>query len=350
MKPWLSRRGLLKLIVNLCTAGLAAMIMPVRTLIGAKNTRPGESKHRRKNRAMTIRRLPGNPIIRPDMDGRMGSNINGPSLIRAPDWLERPLGRYYLYFAHHKGSYIRLAYADRLEGPWTIYEPGTLSLEDSFCEHHIASPDAHVDHQEREIRMYYHGPTVGGQKSRVAISKDGIHFTARPEILGEPYFRVFRWREYHYALGMPGIFRRSKDGLSNFEKGPSLFTDDMRHSALKFDGNWLSVFYSNMHDCPERILLSTIDLTPDWTTWRASKPVTVLEPETEYEGADLPLEPSERGWAKERVRQLRDPAIFREDGKTYLLYSVAGERGIAIAEVKEQPACGKAGDAAASEE
>jgi hypothetical protein len=34
------------------------------------------------------------------------------------------------------------------------------------------------------------------------------------------------------------------------------------------------------------------------------------------------------------VRQLRDPAIFPENGKTYLLYSIAGENGIAIAELK----------------
>jgi hypothetical protein len=35
----------------------------------------------------------------------------------------------------------------------------------------------------------------------------------------------------------------------------------------------------------------------------------------------------------ERVRQLRDPALFEEEGRTYLLYSVAGESGIAIAEI-----------------
>jgi hypothetical protein len=67
---------------------------------------------------MRIGRLRGNPIIRPHMDARMGANINGPSLIRVPDWVEHPLGTYYLYFADHKGHYIRLAYADRLEGSW----------------------------------------------------------------------------------------------------------------------------------------------------------------------------------------------------------------------------------------
>lgn len=270
------------------------------------------------------------------MDGRMGSNINGPSLIRAPEWVENPLGRYYLYFAHHQGGYIRLAYADSVEGPWRVHEPGTLQLSESHFSRHIASPDVHVDHEQRQIRMYYHGVEEGkGQMTRVALSSDGLRFTAREEILGVSYFRVFRWDGWWYALGMPGIFYRSKDGLTGFERGQKLFTDDMRHTALKLDGSTLSVFYSNVGDCPERILLSTIDLTPDWRQWQASEPATVLAPEMEWEGANLPLEPSIRGWAPQPVRQLRDPAIFREDGRTYLLYSVAGEHGIAIAEVTE---------------
>jgi hypothetical protein len=36
------------------------------------------------------------------------------------------------------------------------------------------------------------------------------------------------------------------------------------------------------------------------------------------------------------VRQLRDPAIFEEDGRRYLLYSVAGEQGIAIGEFRRR--------------
>ncbi len=280
---------------------------------------------------MRVERLPNNPIIKPHMDDRMGDNINGPSLIRVPDWLENPLGKYYLYFAHHRGEYIRLAYADSLEGPWTTYEPGTLHLKEAFCNHHIASPDVHIDSEKREMRMYYHGPVPDkGQQSKVAISKDGIHFTAYPEDLGTSYFRVFQWNGYTHALAMPGIFYRSKDGLTNFEQGPTLFTEHMRHLALKLDGNLLSVFYSNAFDCPEHILYATLQLTPNWMDWKASEPQTVLKPETDYEGADLPLEPSKRGWIPTRARQLRDPAIFRENGNTYLLYSIAGEHGIAI--------------------
>jgi hypothetical protein len=40
-----------------------------------------------------------------------------------------------------------------------------------------------------------------------------------------------------------------------------------------------------------------------------------------------------RSTAYGHVNQLRDPAIFEEDGRTYLLYAVAGESGIAIAEI-----------------
>ena len=76
--------------------------------------------------------------------------------------------------------------------------------------------------------------------------------------------------------------------------------------------------------------MATIDLAPDWMEWRESEPVVVLEPERDYEGAALPLKPSLRGLTEVSVRQLRDPAIYEEDGSVYLLYSVAGEDGIAI--------------------
>lgn len=293
---------------------------------------------------MDVQRFPENPIIRPNMDARMGDNINGPSLIRVPDWIEQPLGRYYLYFAHHDGRYIRLAYADDLHGPWKTHEAGVLPLAESHFAGHIASPDVHVDHDQRRIRLYYHGaerPSGAGdgnggpsvQFSRVALSRDGLRFEAQPEILGKPYMRAFQWDGWYHALGMPGVLYRSRDGLTGFEEGPTLFASTQRHTALKLDGDVLSVFYSSAGDCPESVMCSTIKLAGDWREWQASEPIVVLEPETEYEGGHLPLEPSKRGLVMGPARQLRDPAIFREDGKTYLLYSVAGEYGIAIAEL-----------------
>jgi hypothetical protein len=286
---------------------------------------------------MRAKRFATNPIIRPDMDDRMGHNINGPSLIRVPDWVDEPLGRYYLYFAHHQGTYIRMAYADELAGPWTVYTPGVLDLDETPFVRHIASPDVHVDHGQRRIRMYCHGPVPeAGQRTRVALSTDGLHFDCRDEILGSAYFRVFAWKGATYASAVAGRYYRSPDpeGLTGFEPSPNPWPRVIRHTATLVHDRTLYLFHSRYWACPEHIVVSTVDdLGRDWTTWTLSEPVTVLKPEHAYEGADLPLEPSEGGWAPERVRQLRDPAIYREGDRLYLLYSVAGESGIAIAEL-----------------
>jgi hypothetical protein len=304
--------------------------------------------------APSVERFPNNPIIIPEMlPGDDGADINGPSLIRVPSWIENPLGKYYLYFAHHIGTYIRMAYADDLAGPWKIYDPGTLRLEDTICKDiygsiyadykHLASPDIHVDNEAQQIRMYFHCPVyLSGpvdddssyqQVTLLATSSDGLNFEASTEHLGNAYFRVFQWAGYTYALSMPGVFYRSVDGLTGFEEGPTLFSEDMRHSAVLVQDGKLLVFYTMVGDNPESILLTEIELDPDWMTWSTIDPVLVLEPEFDWEGAELPLEPSIRGFAEEPVRQLRDPAIFIEEGRTYLLYAVAGESGIAIAEL-----------------
>jgi hypothetical protein len=273
-----------------------------------------------------------------------------------------------LYFADHKGRYIRLAYADDLLGPWHIHVPGTLQLagsyllteppagpadalaklraapkpenlsHDAFTEAttpHIASPDVHVDEPNRRIVMYYHGLNgLGQQVTRAATAADGIRFVARPEILGRTYLRTFLHGGYTYGMAMPGQFYRSKDALSGFQEGPRLFNPNMRHAALLKRGDTLYVFWTQVGDAPETILLSTIALSDDWTKWSETPPIEVLRPERAWEGADAPLSPSLRSTAYGRVNQLRDPAVFEESGRTFLLYAVAGESGIAIAEVK----------------
>jgi hypothetical protein len=340
-------------------------------------TAPGEKNTVK----VRVKRFENNPIIQPDMDGRIGSNINGPSMIRVPDWIANPLGKYYLYFADHKGRYIRLAYGDRPEGPWNIHEPGSLQLEEShfltaqpdipdripkylpvpadapkkftkemldkpraphvpsfwgdLTHPHIASPDVHVLNESKEIRMYYHGlEKFGYQISRVATSKDGISFVAQKEIvINKSYLRIFPCKGMYYGMAMPGIFYRSRDGKTGFEKGPRLFNLNMRHAALLVMDDYLLVFWTQVGDAPERILLSTISMSGDWKAWKESPAVEIIRPEYPWEGAGRPVEPSVRSSINTPVNQLRDPAIFRENGRTFLLYVVAGESGIAIAEL-----------------
>ena len=321
---------------------------------------------------MRVTRLLDAPIITPNLHASIGKNIQGPSLIQVPDWVHSKLGKYYLYFADHKGSFIRLAYADNLLGPWKVYSPGSLHLSNSYfltkapnapekeiqelmvsrqltrgpdkMSHdlftelttpHIASPDVHINPRDKTIVMYFHGlQGLGDQVTRVATSTDGINFEAHPAIFGKSYFRAFHYDENTYAMVMPGQFWRSKYGLPPFEKGPLLFNRDMRHAALLEREGTLYVFWSQVGDTPERILLSTIDLSAEWLSWQDSDPVEVLRPERQWEGADAPLIPSVRSTAYGHVNQLRDPAIFVEGDHVYLLYSVAGESGIALAEVE----------------
>jgi len=278
-------------------------------------------------------------------------NINGPSLIKVPDWIQNPLGRYYLYFAHHAGETIRLAYSDDLQGQWTVYEAGTLHLNQTICIGHIASPDVHILPDIQQIRMYFHGPVapeadnlrdlaqqhpiVGHQRTLVASSNDGIHFTLDHEtVLGSSYFRVWQWRDRWYALGMPGIVYRSLDGGMTFETGNTIFSADCRHVAVTLENHTLLVYHTQVGDCPERILMSQIDLRDDWQNWTATPAIDVLRPLEIWEGANEPLEPSVRGLAKTPVNQLRDPAIYEEGNHRYLLYSFAGEQGIALTQLR----------------
>ena len=328
-----------------------------------------------------VERLADNPMIRPDMDESIAININGPSLIRVPGWVDRPLGKYYLYFADHKGRHIRLAFADQLKGPWRIHGSGSLQLEEShfltappdipdempswlpvpesasqrvskellekpraphipsiwedLTHPHIASPDVHVLNDRKEIHMYYHGlDKFGYQVSRMATSKNGIDFFAQEEIVvDKSYLRTFHHDGMVYGMAMPGIFYRSRDGKTGFEKGPRLFNGNMRHAALHVMDDYLLVFWTQVGDAPERILLSTISISGDWNVWKESPPIEVLRPEYPWEGADHPIAPSVRSSINTPVNQLRDPAIFQEGNRTFLLYVVAGEAGIAIAEL-----------------
>ena len=136
---------------------------------------------------------------------------------------------------------------------------------------------------------------------------------------------------------MPGQFYRSSNGLNDFIEGPVLFNKNMRHSALVIRENLLHVFWTQAGDSPERIYMSSVDVSKDWMSWKESEPVEVLRPQKKWEGAELEVSKSKRGHINERVNQLRDPAIYEENGKVYLLYAVAGEHGIAITEIQFNP-------------
>lgn len=310
---------------------------------------------------MKVTRLTESPVISPALDPSIGENINGPSIIRVPEWLPGALGRYYLYFAHHQGHHIRMAYADEITGPYTVYTPGVLDIERTPFHGHIASPDVHVDHEKRCLWMHYHGCGCSEentlpyfQVTSYAESGDGFHFNSGRTYLAESYLRTFQMNGWYYGMS-GGPFRyvsRTRKREEPFTVGPTLMVEGeeftqfesevspngpgikrIRHVALFHKKDHLHVFYTNVGDCPERIKHTLVDVSGDWMKWQGTQFQEVLKPETEDEGAEVPAVPSVAGAKHEPVNELRDPYLFEDDGKTYLFYSVAGERGLKVAEI-----------------
>jgi len=323
--------------------------------------------------------------------GKESNNIQGPSVIRIPDWIApgqriSPDAVYYMYFANHHGDYIRMAWASHIEGPWHLHkigaavkvgERGVLDLgeEDKLeignnitIRNHIASPDVHLDDENKLIVMYFHGPTSfdgenAGQKSFITTSRLGLDFSGdiRPAMLGNSYFRVFQYGDKLYSISNGGKIHRALD-LSDpgtppdgFDMSGDLwdnvgnpFEGDLRkvghqgrlrHSAVRLVGNTLQVFYSRIGDSPERIMLSTIDLSAgDVDLWKPTfPPEEILHAELGWEGSDLQIKPSKSGYAPQMVNQLRDPCLFEDnDGSLYLFYSGGGENAIGVARLIDQ--------------
>ncbi|MFC1764941.1 hypothetical protein ACFL6U_23080 [Planctomycetota bacterium] len=342
------------------------------------------------NGSFLIKRLNhGEPIITESMFKALGAtpeegeDINGPSLIRIPDWIAPanrvdPTAQYYLYFANHHGNYIRMAWAVDIEGPWYLYrvgpdieigERGVLDLgsDDKInigngivVNNHIASPEVFADEKHQRIVLYFHGPSnKGGQRSFVGTSELGLDFNNKiePVVLGGSYFRVFPYGNRLYAFDNSADLYVAPDpnhpwlSPDDFDFNSTLWTQmrndplgqdlvgtglSVRHTAVRLVDDTLQVFYSRRGDAPERLLLSTIDLTVgDPNQWDATyPPEEILHPELDWEGAKEPLIPSKGGWISSLANQLRDPYVFEDvDSTLYLFYAGGGEQSIGLAEL-----------------
>lgn len=323
-----------------------------------------------------------------------GQNINGPSVIRVPDWIpdrERasPQAQYYMYFAHHHGEYIRLAWAGSIEGPWHLYRtgagvtPGSRGVLDLGSERvihlagdytitgHIASPDVHVDDANKRIVMYFHGASfldgkrLKQQQTYVATSRWGLDFSAgvEPLPLSLAYLRVFDYKGALQGLSTSSYSRpRSADSLRSApddfdlpdtglwesrearllqfgelikEKGklPGGHKPRVRHLGLYLTGDMLHILFTVKGHAPERIFQTSVDLgTENWFDLApATAPAEVLRAERDWEGASVPPVPSRKGAEDQLANALRDPFVFNDDGKLYLFYAGGGEQGIGVA-------------------
>lgn len=301
---------------------------------------------------IAARRLGQGPIIHQGLCASLGDNINGPSLVVRPDWASGP-GRYMLYFAHHMGRHIRLAVADDLTGPWQVHAPGVLPLADTpFAQTppdvpqpqwaldlgvdglypHLASPDVHVDHAARRFEMWVHGlADHGEQESYKATSPDGVVWTVTGPPIPQSYLRPFRWADVWWAIGHGGQAMAMKDAHATL--GPYLLGPSVRHCAVLVRGDVAHIFYTRIGDAPERILHVSVGLAQNMAQWMAlTDEVEILRPTQTWEGADLPIRSSIIG-ATTFARELRDPCLFEENGRVYMIYAGGGEAALGLAQI-----------------
>ena len=260
------------------------------------------------------------------------------------------LGRvqYRLYFSAHKGRYIRLAVARGLDQTFrtTRWRIARLSRFSRQRVDHVASPEIHQI--GRRQYLLTHSPLKGRSTQVTFCGRIWFgRFVLHSRRLRFPsYSRFFDYRGASYAIAKNAQMFRID---SNFVKRSRIKADlnqalkpsgadetlEIRHPfVLEIDGELLC-FFTRVGDLPERILASRI-IGLEVGEPRFTPAIEVLRPEYPFEGSELALEPSARGEAKDKRNELRDPYIFRENGQTYLLYSVMGESGIALGQLDEK--------------
>lgn len=303
----------------------------------------------------TVIRSADGPIVDALSHPAIGRNINGPCVLRAPDWLPDPPGRFLMYFAHHTGTFIRLATSDHLRGPWRVLDTQPLRLADTnFAQQdvthcsdtgellrepaHIASPDVHVLDDERKFVMLFHGLHADGtQATRIAVSEDGLAFTTRgyDHDIAPPYLRLCRVGARIICVAWGGEIYISDSIFGPFRKGPPVTERPNganlipRHPALTLRNGQLHCFYSLIGDCPEKLWHIPLHPSEEDKEWQAGEPKVVLEPARTWEGAALPKTTSRVGAATGLEHALRDPFVFED----HLFYVGGGESCIAVAEI-----------------
>jgi len=198
-----------------------------------------------------------------------------PSVIRLPDWIAPsdradPNANYYMYYGSHTDHYIRMRWAETLDGPWStfnlggrynghdrrgVFDTDSDSTRDSYD--HVFAPDVHVDDVNQRIIMYYHGKNQGpsydyDEETRiyqrhmqgfVATSRYGLNFNdpteaggesghgpvthttipgiTREVLLAETYMRVFEYAGEVYSVSKRGILSKAPDPADPWAPHPT---------------------------------------------------------------------------------------------------------------------------------
>lgn len=130
------------------------------------------------------------------------------------------------------------------------------------------------------------------------------------------------------------LFPRPRIGNNAGKFDPEDNDRRIRHVAVDTEPDGaIRVYYTCSYDQPEHIARARLVTEGNWSEWFLTEAEPIRFPSENWEGADLPQTISRNGAAHQPEHALRDPAVYREGDRLYLLWSVAGEQGIAIGEL-----------------
>ena len=298
---------------------------------------------------MRVTRLGDGPIIGPDADPSIGVNIQGPSLIRVPDWAREPLGAVLPLLRRSQGRLhpagLRRRRDRAVDGARAGGAPARRQpIPDDAARGDRRAAGAagrglHVDLRDEQLVARTCSSTRRRRTSRPptctsmtpAAVRDVLPRPGGARRAGHPCGDVDRRRRVRRATrgARPAVHAgvrarrddlraddarrvlRSADGLSGFEEGPTLFQPEMRHSAVVVRGDMLHVFWTRVGDAPESILWSTIELTPRLGRVGGDRTDRSAPARVRLGGGRRPARAVERSTAYGTVNQLRDPALLR---------------------------------------
>ena len=300
------------------------------------------------------------------------ATVNGPIVIRAQHPSELK-GRIVLITSNHKTSHhpIRMFLApqgwtttslsrsilDSLDSSgeldfWTEVTP-QISIEAiGACEEKaIHSPDILYSPQENLYYMHAHLHRCkqhGKQPTAVFTSPDLLHWNISN--VADPFVanNLFYARLFHYKGQLYGIAKSQETSTGSMVLFESTsFRSDykvihklaqgVRHVGLHRKQDTLFIFFTLIGDEPERIFLSTIDLTQPPSKWELRPGPEIMKPPN----TNSPLKISKPGAAPcHHVQELRDPFFFPDEDeaenqlKGTLFYTLAGEQAIGASSLR----------------
>ncbi|MGR0319742.1 beta-xylosidase family glycoside hydrolase [Agromyces sp. ZXT2-3] len=267
-----------------------------------------------------------------------------PSVFHAGEYLDDPLGEWYLYLApHDRPAGVMLMYADSLDGPWTEYAANPIIASDwspHYDVSHVSSPDAVWNEEAGEVFLYFHGEN---SVTRYATSSDGVHFEygdvvvsnamGGPDVTETSYARVFEHPDpssgYRYGMFYMANFtdnhRRLKlaestDGVTWDVRPGTVVEPESGDSGNVSGGNlweWGGQLYVIYHNSAGSVMARTIDPTL-----------------SEVGDAQVLHRSSGVG---EDVGRTAAPEIVAQGDHTYLFYESGDRLGATIAWAKAGP-------------